>query len=126
MTINDTEKAFDFDEWCALAKQDPVGFENKRRAVIERLIMGSPEPMQERLRSLQWRVDMERARAKNANSACVNVYRMMWNRVYGESGLLDALEGLLTAATLDHSRAARTPARDAKTGDVLEFKLGNN
>lgn len=125
MMISDTQETFNFDEWCALAKSDPEAFETKRRAVLEQLISTSPESMQQRLRSLQWRVDMERARAKNPNSACVNIYRMMWNRVYGEDGLLDALEGLLNATTVTgHGQLAHSTGRDVKSADVLKFRLG--
>lgn len=124
--INDIQETFNFDEWCALAKSDPEAFEAKRRDVLEQLICTSPKPMQQRLRSLQWRVDMERARAKNPNSACVNIYRMMWNRVYGENGLLDALDGLLNAtSTTGHGQRVQAPGGDAKSADVLKFRLGN-
>lgn len=124
--INDIQETFNFDEWCALAKRDPAAFEAKRRDVLEQLICTSPNHMQQRLRSLQWRVDMERARAKNPNSACVNIYRMMWNRVYGENGLLDALDGLLNATSATgHGQLAQAPGSDTKSADVLKFRLGN-
>lgn len=125
--INDTQETFNFDAWCALAKSDPEAFEIQRRAVLEQLINAAPDHIQQRLHSLQWRVDMERARAKNANSACVNIYRMMWNRVYGENGLLDALDGLLNAAAgSGHGQIAQSPVRDPKSADVLKFRLGNS
>lgn len=127
MTIDGTQESFNFDEWAALAKRNPEEFEAKRQALVEQFITASPPSMQQRLRSLQWRVDMERARAKNANSACVNIYRMMWNRVYGENGLLDALDGLLTATAGEgHNLAAKPAVGNTKSADVLQFKLGNN
>lgn len=89
------EKLFDFDQWSALAKSHPEDFEAKRLALVEQTINSAPDYMQQRLRGLQWRIDMERRRAKNPTNACVNIYRMMWNRVYGEGGLLQALDSLM-------------------------------
>lgn len=127
MTVDGTQETFNFDQWSALAKRNPEEFEAKRQALIEQFISETPQHLQQRLRSLQWRVDMERARAKNANSACVNIYRMMWNRVYGENGLLDALDGLLTVTAPEgHSLAAKSPLRNTRSADVLQFQLGSN
>lgn len=127
MKINDTQETFNFDDWCALAKRDPEAFEAKRRETLEGAINQSPEPMRQRLRALQWRVDMERARAKNPNSSCVSIYRMMWDRVYGEGGLLEALDGLLTATTgSGHSEVAKRANSETKSADVLSFRLSNS
>lgn len=117
------EKPFDFDQWLALAKSQPEDFEAKRLALIEQTIHSAPADMQQRLRGLQWRIDMERRRAKNPTGACVHIYRMMWNRVYGEDGLLQALDSLMhinsdsAQQTLDnHNKRANDSAA------VLQFK----
>lgn len=84
---------FDFDDWARLATEDPEAFEERRRQAIEAVMAQAPQ-METRLRALQWRIDMERSRHSNPLSSCIHVYRMMWDSVYGERGLLDALQAL--------------------------------
>jgi len=88
---------FDFDEWLHLAKSDPEAFEARRKQTIEARINLAPSDQQHRLRGLQWRVDMERKKYKDSLVSCQRVFSMMWNSVYGEAGLLQALNGQLDA-----------------------------
>jgi len=85
---------FDFDEWLELAQSDPEAFERRRQRMIEDIIAEAPENLRHRLRCLQWRIDMERARASNPMSACVRLSKMLWDMVYGDNGLLKAMETL--------------------------------
>ena len=66
----------DFDTAMELARTDPEAFEQYRKDVIEALIARAPE----------------RNRAANPMSACVKLYRMMWESFAGECGLIDALQ----------------------------------
>jgi hypothetical protein len=88
-------KSFDFNEWASLARRDPEAFEVRREEAIEQLILAAPEHLQPRLRRLQWRVDMERRRHDNPLGACLGIYGMMMDSVYGEHGLLPALKRLI-------------------------------
>ncbi|GAO36730.1 hypothetical protein SCT_2140 [Sulfuricella sp. T08] len=88
---------WDFDAWMALSRSDPTAFEERRRCVIEETIARAPQHMQPRLRALQWRIDMERARASNPLSACIRLYNMMWKSLNGENGLMSAI-GRLTGS----------------------------
>ena len=124
--VESHEKIFDFDHWHQLAKTNPQAFEEKRLAMIESVIATAPRDMQQRLRGLQWRIDMERERSKNPLNACVNLYRMMWNKVYGQDGLLEALDNLLhfnseTAQETVHVRDAKKEHSAA----ILHFRMGN-
>ncbi len=74
-----------------LAQSDAEAFERKRRALIEQELSKAPPALQERLRRLQWRIDMERQRHKHPLSSCIHIFEMMWDQVYGEGGLLDVL-----------------------------------
>jgi len=85
---------FDFEEWASLAKTDPQAFEARREAAIAQLIDGASPRMQTRLRGLQWRIDMDRSRASNPLSSCMQIFNKMWASVYGEEGLQDALNGV--------------------------------
>lgn len=82
---------FDFDEWMNLAKTDPAAFDARRKQVIDDLIAHAPEHLRQRLKSFQWRIDMERARCENPMQACIKLSNMMWELVYGDRGFLWSL-----------------------------------
>ena len=102
--------AFDFEEWALLARTDPEAFEAKRGAEIARLIDGAAPGVQSRLRGLQWQIDAQRSRAKSPLTACVQIFNQMWDSVYGDRGLLEALRSV-----------DGEPLPELTSGDVLEF-----
>lgn len=102
----------DFDKWAALAKSDPEAFEQRRREAIEGYIASVPEEYQQRLRGVQFRVDMERARASNPLSATVRISNMMWS-AFGE-----LREALNQAA--NGEAPARQPA-ELRQAQVIPF-----
>lgn len=111
--IHGTE--LNFDEWRVLAETDPDEFERRRKDVLESFIAETPGHIQPHLRRLQWRIDMERRyHWRNPLVATRKIYEMMWTSVYGDDGLLPALQRLT-----DGSEPA-PPALDPAT--VLNFK----
>ena len=86
----DAEVSFDFDDWAALARRDRAAFERRRRRVIDGCIAAARNT--HRLRRLQWRIDMERRRARTPLQACLRISGMMWDRVVAEGGLRDRLQ----------------------------------
>lgn len=98
MHVSD-EAAFDFEAWAALAKTDPEAFEEQRRRVIAQTIEDMPSHQRARLRGLQWRIDMERARYRHPLASCTWMFNQMWSAVYGKDGLVDALNGHIEPAT---------------------------
>lgn len=88
-----SEAAFDFEAWAALAKTDPEAFEAQRRRLIAQTIEAMPPHQRARLRGLQWRIDMERARYRHPLASCAWMFNQMWSAVYGKEGLVDALNG---------------------------------
>ena len=98
---NSTTKAgFDFDMWVQLAKENPEEFEQKRRIVLDTVINNAPASMQNRLRGLQWRIDMEIKRSKNPLDGCIRIHRMMIDKVYAPGGLLESLHRLTDNCSL--------------------------
>lgn len=95
-----SEKRFDFDAWASLAQRDPEAFEVKRRDMIEQHIERAPEALRQRLRSFQWRIDMERRRSANPLQACIRISNMMWDRIYADRGFLWALQMMAAPCTL--------------------------
>ena len=103
--------SFDFDEWAKLARTDPYAFETRRLAIIESFLRQFPPPDQRRLRGLQFRIDMERRRARTPMAACLRLSAMMWDSLLGTHGLKNALEqlvGQLQSPPATHPRPART------------------
>ena len=112
---------FDFDAWMKLAMTNPQEFEERRRCLIERTIDKIPTKRRRRMRSLQWKIDIERGRHSDPQDACMHLFGMLLDRVYGENGLLDTLRmftapgtcpaeysvGLLTSTTSGAPGASR-------------------
>lgn len=80
-------QSIDFEQWRKLAGQDPDRFEMQRLELIEAVIGAASLEHQQRLRGLQWRIDMVRARASNPMAACISLSTMMWESFAGEGGL---------------------------------------
>ncbi len=91
---------FDFDEWKRLFESDPDAFEARRRATIDSAIGKAPGKMQQRLRRLQWRIDATRRRYKHPAVSSAKLFEMMWCKVYGKGGLLEALTAPQRTAAL--------------------------
>lgn len=107
---------FDYEDWAALARDNPAAFEEKRKREIENVISRAPMRLQQRLRCLQWRIDMERDRSPNPLAACIKLYSMMWDSVVAEHGFLSALQ-LLTEQD-SHLAEWKKPGKRAQ---VLPF-----
>jgi len=89
-----SKRAFDFDKWKEMAETNPEAFEFNRQRMIDSLIATTNHS--DRLKRLQWRIDVERERSKTPISACVRLSSMMLDSVYGETGLANALRGNCT------------------------------
>ena len=89
---------FDFDEWKRLFESNPDAFEARRRAIIESAIGKAPRKIQPRLRKLQWHIDATRRRYKHPAVSSAKLFDMMWEKVYGKNGLLEALTAPQTTA----------------------------
>lgn len=110
--MSNTQEQFDFDVWAQLAKNDPEAFEAKRLSMIEELIEQAPPALQQRLRGLQWRIDVERERSKTPLQACIRISNMMWDMIYADRGFLWSLQVLADPEGLtDVLPAAATSAK---------------
>jgi len=115
--------AFDFDEWAALARTDPHAFEARRLALIEDYLGQFPSPEQQRLRGLQFRIDMERRRARTPMAACLRLSSMMWDSLLGSHGLKTALDALLLPPT---ASAPPSPQAGRSAGRIIPFRNPRN
>lgn len=105
----------DFEYWRNLAKTDPQGFESAREQAIADYIAGLPIGTRDRMRRLQWRIDMERQRARNPMDAAIRIYDMMWESV-GKS--MEALEVL--AEAMPGAKTSSTKGKKPKPPEVAK------
>jgi hypothetical protein len=110
----------DFDEWLVLAKEDPDAFEQRRSRLIDSFIQDAPDHLHHRLRGLQFRIDMERRRARTPMGACVRISGMMWDAFLGEGGLRDALTGLT------HESIAHSVPKHSGKARIIKFRREDN
>lgn len=94
MPDSSQQRVFDFDDWSTLARDNPDEFEARRAAVIEQAIQRAPQRTHMRLRRMQWKLDAIRDTVGSPLGACVRMHEMMWERVAGDGGLLEVLQGL--------------------------------
>lgn len=104
-----------FDDWRELASEDPQAFETARSAVIEEFLATVPDASIKRLRGLQWRIDTIRHCSSNPMAACIGIYNMMWEKLAGENGMLDAMTGLI------HPETIYSPA-PMESAQILAFR----
>jgi hypothetical protein len=109
--MESTVDDFNLDEWQRLAQDDPQEFERRREAAIRAVIEQAPPEHQARLLRLQFRIDLERRRAKTALGATVRLQSMMWER-------FGALRAALLTLT-GEKQPAEEPAQ--RTAKVLPF-----
>jgi hypothetical protein len=111
--------SFDFDEWSRLAKDDPSAFEARRLALIEEFLRQFPQPDQQRLRGLQFRIDMVRRRARTPMGACLKISSMMWESLLGSHGLKTALDTLLAYPSVPATPLPHSPTTSAR---IIPFR----
>jgi hypothetical protein len=71
---------FEPEHWLKLARENPDEFERARKEAIETLIASAPPAVQDRLRGLQCRIDLERRKAKTPLGAAIRLQTLMWDR----------------------------------------------
>ncbi len=106
---------YDFDTWSRLSRDDPQAFERARLEAIEAVIAQAPPEQRQRLRALQFRIDLERQRTGNALGACIRISRMMWSRFHELQRSLEELQ-----AQVSHHREI-TPRPAPVSAQVLPF-----
>lgn len=71
---------FDAQEWARLAQEDPLEFQRRRQALIDSVIAQAPAPIQDRLRGLQCRVDLELRKARTPLAGALRLQTLMWDQ----------------------------------------------
>jgi hypothetical protein len=102
----------DFDQLVKLAQEDPEALEALRKNLCEALIQQAPESYQRRLRGLQFKIDMERRRAKTPMAACIKLSSLMQDSFY-------KLRAALNEATNQQAAASA----QATSGDTINVQV---
>lgn len=95
---------FDFQAWTDLANYDPAEFEAQRRLAVDRLIDACGGG--QRLRGMQFRIDLERRRARTPLKACLTLYGMMWDSLLAMNVQVRAADATARGAPPAAGRAA--------------------
>ncbi|CBL45817.1 Hypothetical protein HDN1F_22340 [gamma proteobacterium HdN1] len=116
----------DFEALRELAVNDPEGLEALRIQLCEQLIQEAPVALRRKLRGLQFRVDMERRRAKSPMAACIAISGMMHDsfdqlrHALSEAAGHDASGKPLRVVSSAPSEAR--PAATESAAKVLQFR----
>ncbi len=105
----------EFDKLREMAQNNPEQLEALRVQLCDRLIQDAPEQYRRKLRGLQFRIDMERRRAKSPMAACIAISGMMHDS-------FDKLRQTLNEA-IGHSEPFTRKEPAAETAaQVLQFR----
>jgi hypothetical protein len=108
----------EFDQLLELAQADPAGLEQLRVELCERVIKRAPEPCRRKLRGLQFRIDMQRRKARSHMAACITISGMMHDAFDQLRESLHEAAGLKINAPKVQASAGGRPAK------VLPFRPG--
>lgn len=106
----------EFDKLREMAQRNPEELEKLRVQLCDQLIQDAPEKYRRKLRGLQFRVDMERRRAKSPMAACIAISGMMHDS-------FDRLRQVLNeAAGNADTNFNSAEENQAEQGKVLPFR----
>ena len=106
----------EFDKLREMAQHNPEELERLRVRLCDQLIQDAPERHRRKLRGLQFRVDMERRKAKSPMAACIAISGMMHDS-------FDHLRQVLNeaAGNTDHTYA-QDNQQQTEQGKVIPFR----
>lgn len=100
----------DVDTLMEIAKNDPDALDQIKKEAVNGLINSAPESQQQRLRGLQWQVDVEIKMAKNSMDRCIRVSEMMHEKLWE-----------LRAALQDQEQGHFEPLYEEMNAKILPF-----
>ena len=125
----------EFDEMVRMAQEDPEALEQLRQEMCEDVITSAPQEYQRKLRGLQFKIDMERRRAKTPMASCIRLSQMMHesfsqlrealNHMQGNS--TESLRKMVEDPNLQEAQASiKTSTNERKNisaldADIIEF-----
>lgn len=111
-----------FEYRANLAKTDPERLERELREELERIISTADPEHHQGLRQLQWRIDMEKAKAKNPVDAMVRLQNMMWKQYYADDGFVFAVKELVRVCHVVEGLIGELVPQEVKDAEILPLK----
>ena len=108
-----------FDEMVKMAEEAPEALEQLRNEMCQSVIDSAPPDSQRKLRGLQFKIDMERRRAKTPMASCIRLSQMMHESF---SELRDALNDMQGTP----AQTLRNLAKDASIGSTTEVSTDSS
>lgn len=105
----------EFDKLRDMAQNNPEQLEKLRAELCDQFIREAPEEHRRRLRGLQFRIDMERQRAKSPMAACIAISGMMHDS-------FDRLRQVLNEAAGNAPTLKSEQEAEAVPAKVLPFR----
>lgn len=106
----------EFEELVKLAKNNPEELERLRQKACDELIEQAPVEYQRKLRGLQFKIDMERRRARTPMAACLKISEMMHDSFGRLRKALNDVQGV-KAPTLKN---VMSEAMDEKSEEIKQ------
>jgi len=85
-----------FEDMVKMAQENPEALEALRYELCEDVIQSAPETSQRKLRGLQFKIDMERRRAKTPMASCIRLSQMMHESFANLREALNDMQGAPT------------------------------
>lgn len=82
----------DVDTLIKIGQSNPEQLDQIKQAAVDDLIESANENHQERLKGLQWQVDMELKKSKSAMDGCIRVSEMMHEKLWELRAVLQSEE----------------------------------
>lgn len=111
-----------FEYQANLAKTDPERLQRELMEEFEKFLLQVPPERHQELRQLQWRIDMERKKARNPTDAMVRLQKMMWRQFYAEDGFVFAVKQLVKVCHMTEELIKTSVVSDSKNAEILTFK----
>ncbi len=125
-----------FDEMAKMAKENPEALEKLRREMCEQLISEAPMAYQRKLRGLQFKIDMERRRAKTPMASCIKLSQMMHESFTQLRESLNNFQGIPTQSirklvkgqnhdntSTNTEQSTLTQIAKEQRADIIEFPI---
>lgn len=113
-----------YDELARLAHDDPAGYEEWRRRVIENFINGAQGQVKARLRGIQFRIECIRRLSKSPLGSTLRIYELMWGSFLSLDSKLQKLvyldRGCIPGQCSVMGSADDPPRSSAQ---IIEFRL---
>lgn len=100
----------DVDTLMEIAKNDPDKLDRIKQAAVDDLIQSADPQHQQRLRGLQWQVDVELKMSKNPLDGCIRISELMHEKLWE-----------LRAALQDQAQGDFEPMYEEMNAKILPF-----